>query len=60
MAQIAIAWVMAREGVTAPIIGTTSLENLDGLLAAVDIKLSEDEMKYLEEAYQPRSIIGHS
>ncbi|KAJ3885591.1 aryl-alcohol dehydrogenase [Lentinula edodes] len=60
MAQIAIAWVMARDGVTAPIIGTTSLENLDELLAAVDIKLSEDEMKYLEEAYRPRSIIGHS
>ncbi|KAJ3992977.1 NADP-dependent oxidoreductase domain-containing protein [Lentinula boryana] len=60
MAQIAIAWVMARDGVTAPIIGTTSLDNLDELLAAVDIKLSEDDMKYLEELYEPRSIIGHS
>ncbi|KAJ4491022.1 NADP-dependent oxidoreductase domain-containing protein [Lentinula aciculospora] len=60
MAQIAIAWVMARDGVTAPIIGTTSLENLDELLAAVDIKLSEDEMKYLEEPYQARSVVGHS
>ncbi|KAJ3799017.1 NADP-dependent oxidoreductase domain-containing protein [Lentinula aff. detonsa] len=60
MAQIAIAWVMARDGVTAPIIGSTSLDNLDELLAAVDIKLSEDEMKYLEELYEPRSIIGHS
>ncbi|KAJ3767261.1 NADP-dependent oxidoreductase domain-containing protein [Lentinula raphanica] len=60
MAQVAIAWVMARDGVTAPIVGTTSLDNLDELLAAVDIKLSEEEMKYLEEPYQPRSIIGHS
>ncbi|KAJ3926540.1 MAG: NADP-dependent oxidoreductase domain-containing protein [Lentinula lateritia] len=69
MAQIAIATEYGmvlcirnslNEGVTAPIIGTTSLENLDELLAAVDIKLSEDEMKYLEEAYRPRSIIGHS
>ncbi|KAJ3755638.1 NADP-dependent oxidoreductase domain-containing protein [Lentinula raphanica] len=60
MAQVAIAWVMARDGVTAPIVGTTSLDNLDELLAVVDIKLSEEEMKYLEEPYQPRSIIGHS
>ncbi|KAF9069368.1 aryl-alcohol dehydrogenase [Rhodocollybia butyracea] len=59
MAQIAIAWIMARDGVTAPIIGTTSLENLSELIAAVDIKLSEEEMKYLEEPYQPRAIMGH-
>ncbi|KIK57929.1 hypothetical protein GYMLUDRAFT_45738 [Collybiopsis luxurians FD-317 M1] len=60
MAQIAIAWVMKRDGVTAPIIGTTSLENLDELVAAVDIELSEDDMKYLEESYQPRAVMGHS
>jgi aryl-alcohol dehydrogenase-like predicted oxidoreductase len=60
MAQVAIAWVMARDGVTAPIIGTTSLENLYELIAATDIKLTEDEMKHLEEPYQPRSVLGHS
>lgn len=60
MAQVAIAWVMARDAVTAPIIGTTSLENLSELVSVVDIKMSEEEMKYLEEPYQPRSIIGHN
>ncbi|KAF5365882.1 hypothetical protein D9757_011046 [Collybiopsis confluens] len=59
MAQIAIAWVMAKDGVTAPIIGTTSLENLSELIDAVDIELSEDEVKYLEEPYKPRAIMGH-
>jgi len=60
MAQVALAWVMAKDGVTAPIVGTTSIENLVELLAAMDIKLTEEEMKYLEEPYQPSKIIGHT
>ncbi|KIK57926.1 hypothetical protein GYMLUDRAFT_45734 [Collybiopsis luxurians FD-317 M1] len=60
MAQVAIAWAMKRDGVTAPIIGTTSLENLTELVAAVDIEISEEEMKYLEESYRPRPVMGHS
>ncbi|KAJ6502454.1 NADP-dependent oxidoreductase domain-containing protein [Mycena sanguinolenta] len=59
MAQLALAWCMAKDGVTAPIVGSTSLDNLHQLIAAVDIKLTDEEMKYLEEPYQPRSIIGH-
>ncbi|KAL1704142.1 NADP-dependent oxidoreductase domain-containing protein [Schizophyllum commune] len=59
MAQLSLAWIMARPGVTAPIVGTTSLKNLEDLIGAVDIKLSEDEMKYLEEPYTPQEIIGH-
>ncbi|KAF9069370.1 NADP-dependent oxidoreductase domain-containing protein [Rhodocollybia butyracea] len=59
MSQVALAWIMARDGVSAPIIGTTSLDNLAELVAAVDITLSEEEMKYLEEPYQPRAIVGH-
>ena len=76
MAQLSLAWIMARPGVTAPIVGTTSLENLEDLIGewmggtgsrrwadngagAVDIKLSEDDMKYLEEPYIPQEIIGH-
>ena len=76
MAQLSLAWIMARPGVTAPIVGTTSLENLKDLIGewmggtgsrrwadngagAVDIKLSEDDMKYLEEPYTPQGIIGH-
>ncbi|KAJ7632722.1 NADP-dependent oxidoreductase domain-containing protein [Roridomyces roridus] len=60
MAQLALAWVLAKEGVCAPIVGTTSLENLHELIAAIDIKLTEEEIKYLEEPYQPRNIIGHT
>ncbi|KAF9551744.1 Aldo/keto reductase [Agrocybe pediades] len=59
MAQVALAWVMSKEGVSAPIVGTTSLENLYDLLGAIDIKLSEDEIKQLEASYVPQDAIGH-
>ena len=98
MAQIATAWVMAKDGknllllarkfpelipvhvgVTAPIVGTTSLKNLEDLigmstwyhngfwpnsfpiciLGAVNVVLSEDEIKYLEELYRASPILGH-
>ncbi|KAF8903531.1 Aldo/keto reductase [Mucidula mucida] len=57
MAQVAVAWSMSKEGVTAPIIGSTSLENLSQLIAAVDITLTEEEIKYLEEPYKPMQVI---
>ncbi|ESK86586.1 aldo keto reductase [Moniliophthora roreri MCA 2997] len=44
-------------GVSAPIVGTTSLENLYELIAAIDIKLSEEEMKYLEEPYKAQALM---
>ncbi|KAI0823789.1 Aldo/keto reductase [Trametes gibbosa] len=59
MAQISTAWVLSKPGVTAPIVGTTNLKNLEDILGAVDVKLTEDEIKHLEEAYQPTNIIGH-
>ncbi|KAI0737385.1 Aldo/keto reductase [Daedaleopsis nitida] len=59
MAQISIAWILAKPGVTAPIIGTTSLSNLEDILGSLDVTLTEEEMKYLEEPYQPLKIIGH-
>ncbi|KAH8826675.1 Aldo/keto reductase [Flagelloscypha sp. PMI_526] len=59
MAQVALAWVMAKEGVTAPIVGSTSIENLKDLLSAVKVKLDEDEIKALEAPYVPQPIIGH-
>ncbi|KAH9890432.1 NADP-dependent oxidoreductase domain-containing protein [Cubamyces lactineus] len=60
MAQIAIAWILAKDGVTAPIVGTTSLENLKDIIAGVHVKLTEDELKYLEEPYVPLPINGYS
>ncbi|KAI9066906.1 Aldo/keto reductase [Trametes sanguinea] len=59
MAQISTAWILSRPGVTAPIIGTTSLKNLEDILGALDLKLTEDEIKFLEEPYQPLPILGH-
>ncbi|CAE6374656.1 hypothetical protein RSOLAG22IIIB_13402 [Rhizoctonia solani] len=57
MAQIATAWSLTK--VTAPIVGTTSLKNLEELAAAVHIKLSEEEVKELEEPYGPQVVFGH-
>ncbi|KAI9066915.1 Aldo/keto reductase [Trametes sanguinea] len=59
MAQVSLAWIMSKPGVTAPIIGTTSLKNLEDILGALDVKLTEDEIKYLEEPYKPVPIAGH-
>jgi aryl-alcohol dehydrogenase (NADP+) len=58
--QIALAWVLNKPYVTAPIIGATRMDHLDQAIDALDIKLSEDEVKRLEEAYQLHPILGHS
>jgi len=58
MAQIAMAWCMSKPGVTAPIVGTTSLDKLKDILGALDVQLTEEEIKYLEEPYTPQAIIG--
>ncbi|KAH8826676.1 Aldo/keto reductase [Flagelloscypha sp. PMI_526] len=60
MAQIALAWIMAKEGVTAPIVGTTSTDNLKDLLGAVNVKLDAEEIKSLEEPYVAQALIGHT
>ncbi|KAJ7476026.1 Aldo/keto reductase [Mycena latifolia] len=59
MAQVGVAWVLSKEVVSAPIVGTTSLANLADIVAAIHIKLTEEEIKYLEEPYQPMAILGH-
>jgi aryl-alcohol dehydrogenase-like predicted oxidoreductase len=58
MAQIALAWVLAKEEVTAPIVGATKPEQLDAAIAAVELGLSEDEIAKLEEPYQPHAVAG--
>ena len=60
MAQISLAWILSKPGVTAPIVGTTSVEKLADLIDALDVKLSEEDIKYLEEEYKPLPISGHS
>ncbi|KAJ3557517.1 hypothetical protein NM688_g1431 [Phlebia brevispora] len=59
MAQIAIAWTLSKDGVTAPIVGTTNLENLKDVLDGVHVKLTEEEITYLEEPYRPLNVAGH-
>jgi aryl-alcohol dehydrogenase (NADP+) len=56
--QIALAWVLSRPGVTAPIVGASKLPHLDEAIGALDVKLSADECKFLEELYQPHSVVG--
>lgn len=58
-AQIALAWLLERPGVTAPIIGATKMEHLEDALGALDVELGEDDMAILEEPYPPRPVRGH-
>ena len=58
--QVALAWVLSKPYVTSPIIGATRMDHLDQAIAALDIKLSEDEIKKLEEPYKPHPVLGHS
>jgi aryl-alcohol dehydrogenase-like predicted oxidoreductase len=59
-AQVALAWLLHRPGVTAPIIGATKLEHLKDALAAEQLPLSPEEMERLEEPYGPHAIAGHA
>ncbi len=58
-AQVALAWLLQRRGVTAPIIGATKLGHLSDALAAADLELSQDEIRALEELYVPHPVLGH-
>lgn len=59
-AQVALAWILHKAGVDAPIIGATKMYQLEDAEAATTIKLSHEEIKYLEEPYVPHPILGHS
>ncbi|MEO1290786.1 MAG: aldo/keto reductase [Chloroflexota bacterium] len=59
-AQIALAWILHKSDVNAPIIGATKMRHLDEAIDAVDITLSDDEITYLEELYQTKPILGHN
>jgi 1-deoxyxylulose-5-phosphate synthase len=58
-AQVALAWVLQRPGVTSPIVGVTKVEQLDELVEALSVKLTPAEVKALEEHYAPKSVAGH-
>ncbi|MET8421014.1 aldo/keto reductase [Streptomyces sp. NPDC005134] len=57
-AQVTLAWLLRQPGVTAPIVGATKPQHLDDAVASVDLRLSDDDCKRLEEHYSPRGIVG--
>jgi aryl-alcohol dehydrogenase (NADP+) len=59
MAQVAIAWILSRPAVTAPIIGATRMEHLEGAVKALDITLEPADVKAMEDAYRPHRVLGH-
>ena len=59
-AQVALAWLLHKPGVTAPIVGATKLEHLDDAVAAEELALSDEEIARLEEPYVPHAVSGHS
>jgi aryl-alcohol dehydrogenase-like predicted oxidoreductase len=59
MAQIALAWILHKEWVDAPIVGTTSIEHLEQAVAALDISLSDSDIEWLEEPYEAVRVSGH-
>jgi aryl-alcohol dehydrogenase-like predicted oxidoreductase len=59
-AQVALAWLLSKPVVTSPIVGATNLNHIDDAVAAVSLKLTEDEITKLEGNYVPHSIVGFS
>jgi aryl-alcohol dehydrogenase-like predicted oxidoreductase len=59
-AQVALAWLLGRPGVTAPIVGATRLAHLEDAVAAVEVTLGEEEVARLEAPYRPHPVLGHS
>jgi aryl-alcohol dehydrogenase (NADP+) len=57
-AQVALAWVLSRPVVTAPIVGVTKEHHLDDAVAAVDVALTAEEIARLEEPYTPHAVVG--
>ena len=57
-AQVALAWLLSKPVITAPIVGATKLHHLDNAIASVSVKLSNDEIASLEEAYSPHAVVG--
>jgi 1-deoxyxylulose-5-phosphate synthase len=59
LAQVALAWILRKPGVTAPIVGATKPDHIGDALCALDLTLSEEEMARLEEPYVPHAVSGH-
>jgi aryl-alcohol dehydrogenase-like predicted oxidoreductase len=59
MAQVALAWVLAKPGVTSPIVGVSKMAQLNDALGALEVKLTDEEIAALEAPYVPHAVAGH-
>ena len=59
-ARVALAWLLGKPGVDAPIVGATKVHHLEDAVAAVDLRLDDSEVDSLEKGYQPRAVAGFS
>jgi 1-deoxyxylulose-5-phosphate synthase len=57
--EVALAWLLRRPGVSAPIVGATKLEHLESAVRSLDVTLSDDQVRALEQPYQPHAVRGH-
>jgi aryl-alcohol dehydrogenase-like predicted oxidoreductase len=57
--EVALAWLLQRPGVAAPIVGATKIEHLESAVRALDVALSPEQLQALEEPYQPHPVRGH-
>lgn len=60
MAQVALAWSLSKTYISAPIVGTTSIDKLEDLIKGCQVELTKDEIKEIDDLYEPQGIIGHS
>jgi len=60
MAQVALAWMLSKPVITAPIVGTTKPHHLEDAAAALSVQLSPEEIRHVEEAYHLHPVLGHS
>ena len=59
-AQIALAWMLNKQAITSPIIGASKPGHLEDAVASLSLKLTVDEIRFLEELYEPHQVLGHS
>lgn len=59
-ATLALAWILHKPGITSPVVGTTKPPHLGEAVAALDVKLTQDDIAYLEEPYRPKGVLGFS
>jgi aryl-alcohol dehydrogenase-like predicted oxidoreductase len=58
MGQLALAWMLSKPWITAPIVGTTSIKHVQDAVAALDIQLSPEDIQALEAPYAPHPVLG--